>query len=402
MKLFVTNWQVLLLGFACVVCSGSHFHPRVKETPTVDNPNLKPKSKQELPTTVAPVVTVNTSQADKKADEIEISFVGDIIFGRYRDEGFDAIVDDPAALFADVKDLLSRADLTVGNLETPALPTLPKISPVKADYRFGATPKMIDALGQSGMDVVSLANNHMFDLGVSGQKATAGIVAQAGMRAIGAPTPNLPAIRVETVEVKGWRIGFIAVTNRMNHPSAAKALHTPFVDEKEMVQVIGPLVKQARPLHDLLIVFVHWGNEYSNIPGLVQKTAARFLIESGVDMVVGHHPHVLQGIERHRNGLIAYSLGNFVFDNLSGLPRQTGILTVRVSKGEHRSCISQVGFQPVLIKGQPYKRPVPSSGYLADAINQRMLEMSSALKTSWAQGADDLQMNEFACVKEDS
>ena len=76
-------------------------------------------------------------------------------------------------------------------------------------------------------------------------------------------------------------------------------------------------------------MLIHWGAEYADMPAKIQRSEAKRLIEAGADMVIGHHPHVLQGVERHEDGLIAYSMGNFLFENTNAIPKLTGVLRVR-------------------------------------------------------------------------
>src|SRR5690606_6570391 len=146
---------------------------------------------------------------------------------------------------------------------------------------------------------MSLANNHAFDLRAAGMLDSPEILRELGIIPLGASRPEPPVFRVETVERVGWKVGFLAVTSRRNAPHFEGTPLMPFLAPGEFVAELGPLIDAARAEHDLMIVFVHWGDEYADDPGAHQRKAAKALIDRGVDLVVGHHPHVLQGIERH-------------------------------------------------------------------------------------------------------
>jgi poly-gamma-glutamate synthesis protein (capsule biosynthesis protein) len=265
-----------------------------------------------------------------KAESLELTFVGDIIFGRYRRSGrFDPIVRPSRAKpFAKIAPVL-KSDVVVGNLETPVVERLPHTSPIGMRYRFGGSRAMVrDYL--EGFDVLGMANNHYFDLRMQGQQQGPRILAEEGILAVGAPQPAGTPYRVETFTTKRWRIGLLAVTTVVNAPTHARTLPVPQLELGEMPATLLPIVEAARADHDLLVVLVHWGDEYQDKPSRRQRQVAHALIEGGVDMVIGHHPHVLQAIERHQGGLIAYSLGNLLFGR-NGLPRLMGVLRTRWS-----------------------------------------------------------------------
>src|SRR5690606_33135405 len=173
---------------------------------------------------LAPAATQLTAPAPREADmkppeeakahELSLSFVGDIIFGRYRaGEGFDPIVEGAARHpFDDVRHLLA-ADVVVGNLETPVVEALSPTSPIGARYRFGGSRAMVrDYLGD--FSVLSLANNHYFDLRAQGQRDTPRILREEGLFPVGGARIDGPLHRVERYEARGWKLAFLGVTNR--------------------------------------------------------------------------------------------------------------------------------------------------------------------------------------------
>src|SRR5690606_1649612 len=195
----------------------------------------------------------------------------------------------------------------------------------------------------AGFHVLSLANNHSYDMRGDGVEQTPEILGELGIVPVGAARFDAPRVRVETVEREGWRVGIIAVTTVANIPELPGLPPLPLVELGELAEALVPRVEDARVSHDLVVVLVHWGLEYADEPDWAQRKAAHAMVEAGADLVIGHHPHVLQGIERHGHGLIAYSLGNFLFENVKDVPRQTGVLRVRY---DGRGCMERVVLHP--------------------------------------------------------
>jgi poly-gamma-glutamate capsule biosynthesis protein CapA/YwtB (metallophosphatase superfamily) len=338
-------------------------------------------------------------EPERKADELELTFVGDIIFGRYRDDDlFDPIIEAPDFdPFAEIRPTL-RADVVVGNLETPIVEQLPERSPIELAYRFAGSRELVHAyLGD--FTVLSLANNHYFDLREAGQRESPKILADEGIFPIGAAQTQAPLHRVETYATKGWTIGFVAVTNRINFPVRAEGPQVPFIHLRAMPDTLLPIIERARAQHDLIIVVVHWGDEYLEMPNIYQRDVARQLIDGGVDMVIGHHSHVLQGIEQHGDGLIAYSLGNFLFEYTELTPRLTGVLRTRWQAApegatKRESNLRAAVFHPAVNQREPDPHPAPVTGELAEQVRARVVRLSAKLGSDWQPiaGREDLSL----------
>jgi hypothetical protein len=345
------------------------------------------------------------AMVEPKAEKLELTFVGDIIFGRYRDNNvFDPIVEgDPMMPFDEVRPLL-QSDVVVGNLETPVIEDLPEKSPIGAQYRFGGSRQMVrDYLGD--FSVLSLANNHYFDLREDGQVQSPKILAEEGIFPIGASRTDEPLYRIETYSTKGWKIGFLAVTNRVNAPVRPNTPQVPYIELVDMPDTLLPIVEQARADHDLIIVAVHWGDEYLEDPNIYQQKVARKLIEGGVDMVIAHHSHVLQAIERHKDGLIAYSLGNFLFEHTGSPPRLMGVLRTTWQAAPEgaaltESCMSDAVFHSAINKRTPYPHPSPATGGLAKQVRDRIVGLSKKQGSTWSQidGTEDLRLEGVSCT----
>jgi len=323
-----------------------------------------------------------------------MTFVGDIIFGRYRLAGYDPIPEGDFAVFGEIATQLA-SDVLVGNLETPLVRALPPRSPVGSRFSFGAAAEHAEHLRSAGFTAVSLANNHWFDQRAVGIDETPLILRELGIVPLGGAVREGPVFRVETVEKNGWRLGFVAITTRTNAPLREGMPVLPYLTTGDIATTVVPVVTAARADHDLVIVAVHWGDEYADAPGLAQTRAAHALVDAGADLVIGHHPHVLQGVERYGNGLVAYSLGNFLFENTNAIPRLTGVLRVKARRDGR--CLERVVLHPAYIKRMPVQHPVPATGGLGRQVRDRAMALSERLDTAWVVEGEDLVLVDPGC-----
>lgn len=231
-----------------------------------------------------------------RSGEAKILFVGDMMFDRTirsvaESKGYDH-------LFSCVGDYLDGFDLVVGNLEGPVTPA-PSLSQGTKPGDFGNTtftfdPQVAEALARHNVRMVSLGNNHIFDMGRDGIDSTVDMLDRAGMRWFGAPGRAQTA----TTTIDGVRVGLVAFNQ--------------FVGENDPERA-ARAVAAVRGQADLVVAYAHWGDEYAPANAL-QKRVARRLVDAGADLVVGSHPHVIQESEVYGGGQIHYSLGNFIFD----------------------------------------------------------------------------------------
>jgi poly-gamma-glutamate synthesis protein (capsule biosynthesis protein) len=238
--------------------------------------------------------------------------VGDVYAAQHSVAGFRQ---DPHTMDA-AADILRRADIRFANLEAPLLQGgRPQFS---TGVRLQSPPAAVGILRHLGFDVVSLANNHLMDFGPDGLRSTLGILADNRIASVGAG-PDLVAARAGVVlSVNGSRIGFLAACDNQGGGAAA---HQPGV-ALIVPRALRAAVARLRERADYVVVALHTGIEFTNYPEPYFVRLAHRLIDAGAAVVVGHHPHVPQGVERHGRGLIAYSLGDFLFD----LPRPAGDL----------------------------------------------------------------------------
>jgi poly-gamma-glutamate capsule biosynthesis protein CapA/YwtB (metallophosphatase superfamily) len=326
-----------------------------------------------------------------RATSVELAFGGDVMFGRYIKNGFKAIPADQVDPFTDISSWL-RSDFTLVNLETTVMAEPPAKSPYGTLMRFTAPPRRVAVLPRHGVTNVTLANNHWYDMRAEGVRETPLRLAELGIRAFGAARLDR-ALLVETAEVQGWKIGVIAAAALVNHDPVPGEPAVPYRQGDDLIAPIAALLAEARASHDLLLVAVHWGTEYKDAPEPWRVKAGRAWIDAGADAVIGHHPHVLQGIERYQGGLIAYSLGNLLFDNLNPLRRDGGVLRLRFVQDGASACLAGARFHATTAERDPTQvlRQAGPHG-TRRRITDRLTKLSKAapLRTSLALDGDDL------------
>jgi poly-gamma-glutamate synthesis protein (capsule biosynthesis protein) len=215
------------------------------------------------------------------------------------------------SLWADLLPLFQGADLAFGNLETPIAPTTGRPG---VPFQFNAPEGLPSALRASGFTVLSTANNHAFDQGPKGVGETLTRLRAERLVAVGSGEDRAQAESVQILERQGIRVAFLGFTDIFNIDLNRRATE-PWVRPLDLEPALEA-VRAARCQADLVIVSVHWGNEYQHTPTKRQRDIAHALVTAGCDVILGHHPHVLQPAEllevEGRKALVAYSLGNFI------------------------------------------------------------------------------------------
>lgn len=263
---------------------------------------------------------------DSSADSVSLIFGGDVMLSRNIGEQM-AASNDWILPFRLIKDTLVSADLAFINLESPISDSGEKAGSV---YSFRADSRAIQALIFAGIDVVSFANNHVWDYGAQAFNQTLNNLKSAGIGWVGAGEDFSQAHQVLIKEVGGLKIAYLAYTDLapsfLNQRTSKPAVAYP--DE----QVLAFDIKSAKSLADFLVVSFHFGDEYQLVHNSHQEKLAHLAVESGADLIIGHHPHVVEDFEKYRQGLIAYSLGNLVFDQNFGDTKTGVLLRAEVSK----------------------------------------------------------------------
>jgi poly-gamma-glutamate capsule biosynthesis protein CapA/YwtB (metallophosphatase superfamily) len=256
---------------------------------------------------------------------IELVAVGDVMLargvnGKIRKFG-------PDHPFDQVQQVISKADIAFCNLESAISPSA---SGKFKDCNFCIKPEDAEGLSFAGFDIVSLANNHMFDCEKKGILSTMRFLGEQKIRFAGAGETSAVALRPAIFDVKNIRVGFLAFSS---YPMDWIALDeddpsVAFYDSVESTEAVRKLKRKA----DVIVVSLHWGEEYWKKPNSSQVKVGHQLIDAGADLILGHHPHVLQEIEKYENGLIVYSLGNFVFDQRKAATKKSMIFKAKLSR----------------------------------------------------------------------
>lgn len=256
---------------------------------------------------------------------------------------------DPRYPFRRLVGLLRGADLTFINLENPLVEGCP---PTRVGMLFCGPPSNVIGLEHAGVDVANLANNHIQNYGRSGLEQTRRTLTEHGILPTGLGAAPI-------LEAKGTRFGFLGYSP-LTHP----------VDGRELERDLRAL----RRLADVIVVQFHWGVEYTHHPTRQQRALARLAIDLGADLVVGNHPHWVQAVEIHRERLIAYSHGNFVFDQMWSTETRRGVVGVYSFRGPS---LLDAHFVPVVI--EDHAQPRPATADEAREVLAAMLQASRAL-----------------------
>jgi len=282
-------------------------------------------------------------------EPITLLFVGDIMLSRLIGDIM-AKKNDWRYPFLETADFLKGADITFGNLEGPISSRGTKVGSM---YSFRSDPRAIEGLLYAGFDVLSIANNHIWDYGADAVRDTLVILKDAGIGVTGGGVDYQEAHRPLIKEVKSTKVVFLGYTDLISSSLGSKTAK-PAIAFLDIDLAISD-VKEARKVADLVVVSLHWGNEYETTQNLNQEKVARALIDAGAQLIIGHHPHVIQPVTEYGGGYIAYSLGNFVFDQNFSPDTKTGLALKVTLKNKKISQVEQIkiaftsSYQPVLI-----------------------------------------------------
>jgi poly-gamma-glutamate synthesis protein (capsule biosynthesis protein) len=269
--------------------------------------------------------------------EISLILVGDIML----DRGIKIMMvknKDWKFPFLKIADELKKANILFGNLEGPISDKGRKVGSI---YSFRHDPKSIEGLTFAGFNVISLANNHVLDYTREALEDTFLRLKKAGIDYVGAGLNENEAFSPIIKEIQGTKIGFLAYTNLgpESWRATEKNSGIAWVSESDF-EKIKEDIKKAKEKVDVLIVSLHSGQEYKKEPDQFQIKFSRMAIDAGADIIVGHHPHVIQPNEKYKNGYIFYSLGNFVFDqNFSKETMEGEIVKVLIENNKIKEAI---------------------------------------------------------------
>ena len=273
----------------------------------------------------------------------------------------------PRHPFAFVRERLAAADIAVGNLEVVISGFDPDHTPFEARVYRGQ-PQAVDGLVAAGFDVLSVCTNHMMQHGQAALEETLALLRGAGIEAIGAVVPALQVANASVVERGGLRFGFAGYNFRPQQYFVA-----PPAWPAPSFELIAAEIAALRIRADVIIVTLHWGDEFMHQPAPAQVELAHRLVDAGADVILGHHTHSLQGVESYQGAVVAYSLGNFVYDQWQPRLRQSAILHLAIRGPRDMDW----RMEPVLINAE--HQPVPVDGAMLLQAEERLREMSSKI-----------------------
>jgi poly-gamma-glutamate capsule biosynthesis protein CapA/YwtB (metallophosphatase superfamily) len=263
-------------------------------------------------------------------------------------------------MFAPIQDMLSAPDFLIANQEsTPGGVELG----VSSYPLFNSPKEIVKSLQNVGVDAVTTANNHSLDQGEKGLLSAIDYYEEISMPYVGAFKNPEDQSRVRTFNVNGIKFALLSYTygtNGIPVPEGKEYL-VNLIDEQKMIREI----KKAKNMNiDLVVMSLHWGNEYQRFPTEEQQRLAKVLTNNGVDIIFGHHPHVLQPIQTYktndgRDAVVIYSLGNFLSGQKDDFKDIGGMVTVQVEKKMNPAgstiTFPSIHFQPTFVSENHYK-----------------------------------------------
>ena len=274
----------------------------------------------------------------------------------------------PGFAFDRVAGVLRGADIVFGNLEC----TLSEHGLQPDDYhsmQMRGAPSYVGGLRGAGFNVLNMANNHSMQHGTEPFLETVSMLRQAGIAVCGVNTSDHRRCAPAIVEASGLKVAFLACSMRPRQYFTRDPLYS-----EGYLESLAEDVAAARRTADAVVVSLHWGDEFIERPSPEEVAFAHRVMDAGADLIVGHHPHVLRGVERYGRGHVVYSLGNFVCDMFwAEKLRETAILECRLS----REGVSDLRLTPARINDD--HQPVPLDVAVGRPLLERLARLGADL-----------------------
>jgi|LNFM01.1.fsa_nt_gb poly-gamma-glutamate capsule biosynthesis protein CapA/YwtB (metallophosphatase superfamily) len=306
---------------------------------------------------------------------VTVAAVGDVALAWRVDAAIRTAQYDP---FREVRSILAGADLALANVEcviTNAPEPRWAVAPGQPLIR--ATPTAATVLASAGIDIGSVANNHAFDFSARGALDTHQALRSAGLVALGGGASSEDAWQPFVREIRGVRVGVLAMAEQLNHPPGPGA-RVAMLDRRA-IEAVRALESRV----DVVLLSIHWGHEFVEAPTAGQVALAHRLIDAGADVIIGHHPHVLQSVEVYHDRPIVYSLGNFVFGHQPSPRDLSAILELSLERASQP--VARVALRPIVLQGR-LGTPTPSSTPARAApVFARLRSASARFRTVFAE-----------------
>ncbi len=296
----------------------------------------------------------------EKDEKVKMIAVGDIMLSRAVEQKM-MEYQDYKYPFLKTAEITSGADLVFGNLETVIISGRIIKS---GEMIFRTDPKSAEGLKFAGFDILSLANNHIMNFGKIGLENTIKILDENNISHIGAGLNSEDIYKPAIRNIGGIKFAFFAFTyNFDQRESSGRIYGIADMSIEKMKEIIG----KAKLENDIVIVSMHAGTEYAASPNKQQKEFAESAIDAGADLVIGHHPHTVQTVEKYKDKYIIYSLGNFVFDQMWSEETRIGAMAEIIFKDKK---VESVKFIPIKI--YDYAQPMILEGEEGEMILERL------------------------------
>ncbi|KRF54640.1 capsular biosynthesis protein [Bacillus sp. Soil745] len=325
--------------------------------------------------------------ATKSDQPLTMTMVGDVMMGRYVEEvtekhGYEY-------LFRYMKPYFANSDYVSGNYEHTALKE--EVSNYKgADtpIRLNSNTSGVEAVKDAGFSVVSLANNHMMDYEEQGLLDTIDEFKSADMHYVGVGSNTAEAKNsIDYADVNGVRVATLGFTDVYGKDAVSKSNKAGLLNSNPdlLFEMIGKARDAKQGNADLVVVNMHWGQEYSTSTTDRQKDLAKAIIDAGADIIIGHHPHVLQSFDVYKDGIIFYSLGNFIFDQGWTRTKDSAMVQYHLAN-DGKATIDVV---PLQIEEAT---PRPATSSIDKSRVYRQLTKETSEKVQWSKKEDRIEI----------
>ncbi|PLT32115.1 CapA family protein [Bacillus sp. V5-8f] len=366
--------RVLLLGIILIVVLLIYNYFSTKPEPAVTTQDDRNENVEEDKSDQTPPSSKKETAESKINTTVTISAAGDFTLGTDESFPYDGSFPQEAAnnglsyFVAKLDNIFKQDDLSTVNLETTLTHATRK---AEKTFRFKGDPSYAKILTMGGIESVNLANNHIHDYLEQGYQDTMNHLKEQGIGYFGYENHYVTAIKgvkIGALGYEGWR------------------------DTPEIRDTVSNDIKKLRDQGvKIILVHFHWGIEKSYVPNESQKSLAHYTIDSGADLVLGHHPHVVQGIEEYNGKFIVYSLGNFMFGGNSRTnDKDTFVFqqTFHINDGElsQQKEINVVPFSISSITSRNNYQPMKLTGKEAERVKEKIIDVSNQIEGSdWLQ-----------------
>ncbi|KMY54116.1 capsular biosynthesis protein [Bacillus sp. FJAT-27231] len=318
---------------------------------------------------------------------LTMTMVGDVMMGRHVEEVIKRQGSD--YLFRYVRPYFDNSDYVSGNFEHPILKeNVSKYSEADKSIHLHTNPDVAKTVKNAGFTVLNLANNHLMDYQEKGLQDTLDVFESSNIDYVGAGRNRKDAKdQINYQDVNGVRVATLGFTDTFTSGSIATSEQNGLLSTNP--DVLFEMIVKAKDSKqgnaDLVVVNVHWGQEYDTEASPRQKALAKAMVDAGADIIIGHHPHVLQSFDVYKQGVIFYSLGNFVFDQGWTRTKDTAMVQYNLADNGKAS----IDVIPMQIEEAA---PRPATNYLDKKRVYRQLTKETAGNVLWSKKENNLEL----------